>query len=55
MQFKLEVEEVDEASAELAKYRQDVSQPLIVQVLTCRRSSEAALSSHNHDCEEGPL
>eukprot|EP00892_Ulva_mutabilis_P007429 jgi/Ulvmu1/5058/UM021_0075.1 len=31
--FKLEVEEVDEASAELARYRQDVSQPLIIQIL----------------------
>lgn len=32
VQFKLEVEEVDEASSELARYRQDVSQPLIIQV-----------------------
>lgn len=32
VQFKLEVEEVDDASSELSKYRQDVCTPLIIQV-----------------------
>ena len=32
LQFKLEVEEVDDAAPDLAKYRHDVSQPLIIQV-----------------------
>jgi hypothetical protein len=31
-QFKLEVEEVDDAAPDLAKYRHDVSQPLVIQV-----------------------
>lgn len=32
LQFKLEVEEVDDAVPDLAKYRHDVSQPLVIQV-----------------------
>lgn len=32
LQFKLEVEEVDDAAPDLARYRHDVSQPLIIQV-----------------------
>jgi hypothetical protein len=32
MQFKLEVEEVDDAVHELSKYRQNVNLPLVIQV-----------------------
>lgn len=32
-QFKLEVEEVDDAAHELAKYRNDVTLPVVIQVL----------------------
>ena len=32
VQFKLEVEEVDDAAHELAKYRSDVTLPVVIQV-----------------------
>ena len=41
VQFKLEVEEVDDAAPDLAKYRHGVSQPLIIQV-RCSLSPDAA-------------
>jgi hypothetical protein len=53
LQFKLEVEEVDDASSDLARYRHDVSQPLVIQVSSSVYTLHVCVNVEGCPCHAG--